>query len=53
MNVFREFFTSNVKRFLKTEEGLELSEHAVASALMALACLLAFTDLGAAIGARS
>ena len=41
-----------IKRFLNDETGLELSEYAVAAALIALACVLAFTALGENIGAR-
>ena len=35
-----------IKRFLKDEAGLELSEYAVAAALIALAAVGAFTTLG-------
>jgi pilus assembly protein Flp/PilA len=35
-----------LKRFLKDETGLELSEYAVAAALVALATVTAFTTLG-------
>jgi len=35
-----------IKRFLRDESGLELSEYAVAAALIALAVVLAFTTLG-------
>jgi Flp pilus assembly pilin Flp len=38
--------------FLQDETGLELSEYAVAAALIAMACALAFTTLGGAIGDR-
>jgi pilus assembly protein Flp/PilA len=41
-----------LKRFFADETGLELSEYAVAAALVALAVITAFTNLGAAIGAR-
>ena len=41
-----------IKRFFRDETGLELSEYAVAAALIALACVLAFTALGTNIGAR-
>ena len=34
------------KKFLKDESGLELSEYAVAAALVALACVAAFQLLG-------
>ena len=39
-------------KFLKDESGLELSEYAVAAALIALACVAAFTLLGGNIAAR-
>ena len=35
-----------IKKFLKDESGLELSEYAVAAALVALACVAAFQLLG-------
>ena len=38
--------------FLRDETGLELSEYAVAAALVAMACVVAFTALGTAIGAK-
>ncbi|HEX8147707.1 MAG TPA: Flp family type IVb pilin [Pyrinomonadaceae bacterium] len=38
-----------IKRFMKDEAGLELSEYAVAAALIALACVTAFTGLGTTI----
>ena len=38
--------------FLKDETGLELSEYAVAAALVAMAVVAAFTALGDAIGFR-
>ncbi|MEK7830147.1 MAG: Flp family type IVb pilin [Acidobacteriota bacterium] len=41
-----------IKNFFKDESGLELSEYAVAAALVALAVITAFTDLGTAIGAK-
>jgi pilus assembly protein Flp/PilA len=37
------------KRFLKDESGLELSEYAVAAALVALATVTAFSTLGTTI----
>jgi pilus assembly protein Flp/PilA len=40
------------KTFLKDESGLELSEYAVAAALVAIAAVVAFQTLGANIGAR-
>jgi pilus assembly protein Flp/PilA len=39
-------------RFLLDETGLELSEYAVAAALVAIAVVTAFTTLGDAIGVR-
>ena len=41
------------KKFLKDETGLELSEYAVAAALVALAAVAAFQLLGTNIGARN
>jgi pilus assembly protein Flp/PilA len=41
-----------VKKFLQDETGLELSEYAVAAALVALAVITAFTTLGTNIGAK-
>ena len=38
-----------LKKFFRDETGLELSEYAVAAALIALACVTAFTGLGTAI----
>jgi len=38
-----------IKRFLSDETGLELSEYAVAAALVALAAVAAFTLLGGKI----
>ena len=38
--------------FLQNETGLELSEYAVAAALVAIAVVTAFTLLGDAIGFR-
>ncbi len=38
--------------FLRDETALELSEYAVAAALIAMACVVAFTALGTAIGAK-
>jgi len=38
-----------LKRFLKDETGLELSEYAVAAALIALAVVGVFTTLGGKI----
>ncbi|CAN5565864.1 MAG: Flp family type IVb pilin [Pyrinomonadaceae bacterium] len=39
-------------KFLLNETGLELSEYAVAAALVAIAVVVAFTTLGDAIGIR-
>jgi pilus assembly protein Flp/PilA len=39
-------------KFLKDESGLELSEYAVAAALVALAAVVAFQALGTNIGAK-
>ena len=41
-----------IKRFFRDETGLELSEYAVAAALVALACVLAFQTLGTNIGLK-
>jgi pilus assembly protein Flp/PilA len=41
-----------IKKFLRDETGLELSEYAVAAALVALAVITAFTTLGTNIGAK-
>lgn len=43
---------NTIKNFFKDETGLELSEYAVAAALVALAVVTAFTNLGTAIGAK-
>jgi len=40
------------RKFLKDESGLELSEYAVAAALIALACVAAFQLLGGNIGLK-
>ena len=40
------------KKFLKDETGLELSEYAVAAALIAVTTVAAFQLLGENIGAR-
>ena len=40
------------RKFLKDESGLELSEYAVAAALVALAAVAAFQLLGENIGAK-
>ncbi|CAN5565934.1 hypothetical protein BH20ACI3_BH20ACI3_40250 [soil metagenome] len=41
-----------IKNFLRDETGLELSEYAVAAALVAIAVVFAFTTLGVNISAR-
>jgi len=41
-----------IKNFLRDETGLELSEYAVAAALVALAVITAFTTLGTNIGTK-
>ncbi len=41
-----------IKNFLRDETGLELSEYAVAAALVAIAVVGAFTLLGTNISAR-
>jgi pilus assembly protein Flp/PilA len=41
-----------MKNFLRDETGLELSEYAVAAALVALAAVAAFQLLGTNIGAK-
>jgi Flp pilus assembly pilin Flp len=41
-----------LKKFLKDETGLELSEYAVAAALIAIAAAGVFTALGDAIGLK-
>ena len=41
-----------IKRFFHDETGLELSEYAVAAALVALACVVAFQTLGTNIGTK-
>ncbi len=41
-----------IKNFLRDESGLELSEYAVAAALVAIAVVGAFTLLGTAISTR-
>jgi pilus assembly protein Flp/PilA len=40
------------RKFLKDETGLELSEYAVAAALVAVATVAAFQLLGSQIGVR-
>jgi len=41
-----------IKKFLRDETGLELSEYAVAAALVALAVITAFSTLGKNIGTK-
>ncbi len=41
-----------IKKFLRDESGLELSEYAVAAALIVAGVVVAFTALGTAITAR-
>ena len=41
-----------IKKFLRDETGLELSEYAVAAALVALAAVAAFQLLGGNIGSK-
>lgn len=41
-----------IKNFLRDETGLELSEYAVAAALVAIAVVVAFTALGSGIGVK-
>jgi pilus assembly protein Flp/PilA len=41
-----------IKRFLRDETGLELSEYAVAAALIAMAVVVAFTTLGTNISGK-
>ncbi|HZH31279.1 MAG TPA: hypothetical protein VEY11_11005 [Pyrinomonadaceae bacterium] len=41
-----------IKKFLRDETGLELSEYAVAAALVALAVIGAFSSLGTNIGSK-
>ncbi|HLL77585.1 MAG TPA: Flp family type IVb pilin [Pyrinomonadaceae bacterium] len=41
-----------IKKFLRDETGLELSEYAVAAALVALAVITAFSTLGKNISTK-
>jgi pilus assembly protein Flp/PilA len=41
-----------LKRFFRDETGLELSEYAVAAALVAIATVVAFETLGESIGVK-
>ena len=45
-------FRQGIKNLFLDETGLELSEYAVAAALVAMAVVAAFTALGDAIGSR-
>jgi len=51
-NSFNEKESIMFKRFFKDETGLELSEYAVAAALVAIAAVAAFQLLGTNIGSR-
>ena len=42
-------FIDKIKNFLTDESGLELTEYAVGAALIAVACIIAFTTLGSEI----
>jgi pilus assembly protein Flp/PilA len=42
---------NSIKKFIKDEDGLTMVEYAIAGSLVGLACVLAFTNLGNAIGA--
>ncbi|MBL8171165.1 MAG: Flp family type IVb pilin [Acidobacteria bacterium] len=44
--------TNAAKKFLQDESGLELSEYAVAAALVVAALVTAFTNLGSTIKAK-
>ncbi len=50
--VASEMGAKMITNFLRDETGLELSEYAVAAALIAIACVVAFRSLGTAIGSR-
>ena len=41
-----------IKKFFQDQTGLDLSEYAVAAALVALAVITAFTTLGTNIGSK-
>ena len=41
-----------IKKFLRDETGLELSEYAVAAALVAVATVMAYQLLGSSIGTK-
>ena len=44
--------TTKIKKFITNEEGLTTVEYAVAGAVVAATVLLAFTELGAAVGTK-
>jgi pilus assembly protein Flp/PilA len=48
----RQRSTKVIRKFFRDESGLELSEYAVAAALVALAAVAAFQLLGGNIGAK-
>jgi pilus assembly protein Flp/PilA len=50
--IFDKEHKTMIKKFFQDETGLELSEYAVAAALVALAVITAFTTLGTNIGAK-
>jgi len=39
-----------VMKFIRDEDGLTMVEYAIAGSLVGLACVLAFTNLGSAVG---
>lgn len=39
-----------VMKFVRDEDGLTMVEYAIAGSLVGLACVLAFTNLGSAVG---
>lgn len=43
---------NSIEKFLADETGLELSEYAVAAAIVTLVAVVAFTDIGIAIAAK-
>lgn len=42
----------NLMKFLRDEEGLTMIEYAVAGGLVTLGAVVAFTDLGTAVGTK-
>lgn len=42
---------NSIQKFIREEDGLTMVEYAIAGSLVGLACVLAFTNLGNAIGA--